>query len=73
MRLGEDDDLLARHTLQRKLDVRVRAVLIGGIPEGDAVIVGGLEQVGETLGSELTGLVRTSAGAIGAAALRQRG
>ena len=41
--LGQDRDLLARQFFSAA-HMRMRAVLIGAIPEGHALIVGGVEQ-----------------------------
>src|ERR1017187_3992932 len=71
MRLAEDRDFFARHPFERFLDVRMRAVLIGRIPEGDPVVIGGIEQLGEAAQAQFARLVGTATRAIGAAALRQ--
>jgi hypothetical protein len=53
----EDDHLLTRHVLQRFANVGVAAGLIGRIPEIDALIVVGAEEIGKSLVAELAGLV----------------
>jgi hypothetical protein len=71
MRLGKNRHLFAGHAFERFLYVRMRAILIGGIPQGDAVVVSGVEQLGQAAHAQLACLVGTAAHAIGAAALRQ--
>ena len=69
--LGEDRDFVARHALESLFDVRVSAVLIGGIPESYAIIVGGMEKIGEASEAEPARLVGTAAHAVGAGTLSQ--
>ena len=71
MRLAQDRDLFARHPFERFLDVRMRAVLIGRIPQRDAVVIAGIEQVREAAQTQFARLVGTASRAIRAAALRQ--
>jgi hypothetical protein len=67
--LGQDGELLARNAaFQGFAAVRMRAVLIGGIPESNALIVSGLKQVGDAVKPELAGLVGTAAYAVCACA-----
>ena len=59
-RLAHDRHLVARHGFQRFLQVRMAAVLIRGIPEEDALIMGGAEQFRHPLKAKLLGLIRTA-------------
>jgi hypothetical protein len=53
MGLGKDGYLFAGDIAESRADMWMCAVLIGGIPEGDALIVAGAEQVGQTLYAQL--------------------
>src|SRR5579872_3322838 len=66
--LGEDRHFLAGNPLERQFDVGMRAILVGRIPECDALVVAGAKQVGKTLRSEFARLVGTAADTVGAAA-----
>ena len=70
-RLGEDGDFVAGHAFEGLFHVRVSAVLVGGIPETHAIIVGGVEKIGEAAEAELARLVGTATHAVGAGTLSQ--
>src|SRR5262249_29419913 len=63
--------LLARHGLQRFANVGVAAVLIGRVPEIDALVISGPEEFGDAVISQLARLVRASVAAAGSGAHRQ--
>jgi hypothetical protein len=50
--LGGEDDVLAPDAAQRRGGVRVGAVLVGQVPEGDAAIVGVAEQIHQPVEAE---------------------
>src|ERR1035441_10155489 len=54
---GEDDNLIARHGLESFADVGMATVLVGGIPEVDALVEGGAEELGDPVVAQFTGLV----------------
>src|ERR1039458_8078094 len=54
---GEDDNLIARHGLESFADVGMATVLVGGIPEVDALVEGGAEELGDSVVAQFTGLV----------------
>ena len=73
VRLAEDDDVVALDGLQGELGVRVTAVLIGEVPEVDAVIHAAHQQLGEPLVAHLPDLIRAVVDAVGTGALGEPG
>jgi hypothetical protein len=73
VRLREDDDVVALHRLERRPRVRVAAVLIGEVPEVEAVVHALDQQVGEAAVAHLPDLVRAVVDAVGPGALREPG
>src|SRR3954454_11492948 len=71
VRLRQYRDLVAGDGLQRLAQVRVAAVLVGGVPERDALIEGRAHQLGYALVSQLPGLGGAAAAAVGASAHRE--
>src|SRR5690606_16813264 len=67
-RFGHDGNLLARDVLERLGAVRVRAVLVGGIPKRDAVVKAVAVQIHNPADAQLASLVRRAerAGGTGA-------
>src|SRR5207253_1862277 len=71
VRFGEDDDLVARDGLQRLAHVGVTAILVGRIPEVDALIEAGAKKFGEAFVAELAGLVGAASAAVRSGAERE--
>ncbi|GAC1468824.1 MAG: hypothetical protein PVSMB1_17510 [Gemmatimonadaceae bacterium] len=66
--LGEDDYFVARDRLQCLAEVGVAAVLVGGIPEVNALVVRGAKELGDALIAEFARLVGTAVAAVRAGA-----
>jgi len=69
--LGEDYHLLARYLFQCLAEVGVAAVLVGGIPEVDALVERGSEQLRDALVPEFSRLIGTAVSAVRSSAHRE--
>lgn len=71
VRLGEDDDFFPRDAFQSFFQMWMRAVLIRGIPEVDALFIGRAQQISESWHAQFARLIRLPIEPAGAGADRQ--